>query len=239
MSNIFRDMSLDEIRSINFLELDDTIPFDCKICGKCCKNRHDLLLTPYDVFRLARYLTRTTEEIIISYCDDIYEGKDSRLPIVRILPRPPDASCPFLRDRKCAVHPAKPILCRVFPLSKVSNLLDEKSGYYLGELPNCKHGDDPITVREWVGNAASDESNSAAAEWLNSIKRIVPPFLEKFRELTLNQRSRIFKAMFANLYLNYDVKLGFAPQLRANTDALCAYMRELGVGEGGETEDSE
>jgi len=115
MSNIFQDMSIDEIRNIKFLELDDTISFDCKICGKCCKSRHDLILTPYDVFRLARYLTRTTEEIIRNYCE-VYEGQDSRLPIVRVLPRPPDASCPFLRNRKCAVHPSKPILCRVFPL---------------------------------------------------------------------------------------------------------------------------
>jgi len=231
MSNIFQDMSIDELRNIKFLELDDTIPFDCKICGKCCKSRHDLILTPYDVFRLARYLTRTTEEIIRNYCE-VYEGQDSRLPIVRVLPRPPDASCPFLRNRKCAVHPAKPILCRVFPLSKVSNLLDDKSGYYLGELPKCKHGDGPVTVREWVGDAASEESKSASAEWLDSIKRVVTPLHEKIGTLTLNQRSRVFKAMFTFLYLTYNVKLEFAPQLRDNTDTLCAFLREqFGIGE--------
>ena len=26
--------------------LDDTFRFHCKACGKCCKNREDVLLTP-------------------------------------------------------------------------------------------------------------------------------------------------------------------------------------------------
>ena len=76
--------------------LDDTFRFHCKACGKCCKNREDVLLTPYDLFRIARYLGRTPSEIVDKYCDT-YMGPDSHLPVVRIKPVPPDNSCPFLR----------------------------------------------------------------------------------------------------------------------------------------------
>ena len=29
--------------------LDDTFKFNCTMCGKCCKNREDILLTPRDL----------------------------------------------------------------------------------------------------------------------------------------------------------------------------------------------
>jgi len=226
-----QDMSINEIQNIDLLDLDDTIPFDCKVCGSCCKDRHDLILTPYDVFRLARYLTRTTEEIIRNYCE-VYERRNSHLPVVRVLPRPPEACCPFLRNRKCAVHPAKPILCRVFPLAKVVKCVGSKPGYYFNEMPSCKHGDGPVTIREWVGNAASEESDRAATGWVDSVFYITP-LLENIN-LNLNQRSRIFKAMFTYWYLMYNVKLEFTPQLKDNTDSLYTYMlNEFGIEESG------
>ena len=107
------EMTAEEIKDIKLLGLDDTLPFSCKACGKCCKDRHDLVLTPYDVFRIAKYFNRKTGEIIESYCE-VYEGRDSHIPVVRVLPRPPDSGCPFLRNRKCSVEPLKPILCRSY-----------------------------------------------------------------------------------------------------------------------------
>ena len=35
--------------------LDDTFKFNCTLCGKCCKDREDILLTPRDIFRLAKH----------------------------------------------------------------------------------------------------------------------------------------------------------------------------------------
>ena len=30
-----------------------TFRFHCTQCGDCCRNREDILLTPYDLFRIA------------------------------------------------------------------------------------------------------------------------------------------------------------------------------------------
>ena len=33
--------------------LDDSFRFHCNVCGQCCKNRDDILLNPYDLYRIA------------------------------------------------------------------------------------------------------------------------------------------------------------------------------------------
>ena len=34
------------------LNPEDKFRFKCRACGKCCKNRHDIILPPYDIWRL-------------------------------------------------------------------------------------------------------------------------------------------------------------------------------------------
>ena len=51
------------------LGLDDTFQFRCKGCGKCCTHREDVLLTAYDLFRIARYFGRSPAEILSRYCE--------------------------------------------------------------------------------------------------------------------------------------------------------------------------
>ena len=54
--------------------LDEPFHFKCRSCGKCCKNREDILLTPRDIFRIALYLQKTSTEVIEEYCE-YYIGK--------------------------------------------------------------------------------------------------------------------------------------------------------------------
>jgi Fe-S-cluster containining protein len=173
MSKQIQDMSEEEIWDLPTLDIDDIFPFRCKACGKCCKSREDILLTPYDVFRLARYLIRTPEEIIGTYCR-VYEGQNSHFPVVRVIPHPPEQKCPFLRKKKCTVHAAKPVLCRVYPLARISGKA-AKAVYYFNK-PHCNHGDNPVKVRDWIADVASEESERAAAVWAAVLRRIIPAF---------------------------------------------------------------
>ena len=56
------------------LGLDDTFEFTCRTCGRCCKNRDDILLSAFDVFRLAKFFKREPEYIIERYCE-VYIGR--------------------------------------------------------------------------------------------------------------------------------------------------------------------
>ena len=219
MNKNIRDMSYEEIMDSPMLGLDDSFPFRCKSCGKCCKHREDILLTPYDVYRLARYLERKPEEIIEGYCE-VYEGHSSHLPVVRIVPRPPENSCPFLRNKKCAVHAGKPVLCRVFPLARISRGMG-KAEFYYGEGPKCGHGMGITTVRNWIADVAFDESERAGVIWTVALQRIIPTINENRKARSSEDNSRILDAFFSTMYLPYDTAKDFAAQCQENTDALC------------------
>jgi len=69
----------------NELALDDTFTFECKGCGECCHNRQDILLTPYDIYRVSKCLRITPQKLLEKYCET-YIGQESRIPIIRLKP---------------------------------------------------------------------------------------------------------------------------------------------------------
>ena len=77
------------------IDLDTPFRFHCTMCGKCCINRDDTLLTPNNLFRIAKFPDPTTEEVVDQYCDT-YIGGTSRMPIVRLKPQGTVKRCPFL-----------------------------------------------------------------------------------------------------------------------------------------------
>jgi len=199
------------------LGLEDAFPFACKECGECCKNRHDLLLTAYDVFRLARHFGCLTGDIIEKYCE-IYPGQDSKLPVVRVIPRIYDESCPFLRKGKCSLHytNAKPVLCRAFPLAKI-NKGGGECGYYLNST-DCGIDGGVSIVRDWVGDVASAESDAASDAWTAAIFKIIPIMHKLSEAKSQDEFQWIFQTAFAFLYLMYDTSQDFAEQCAKNAE---------------------
>ena len=50
-----------------FVDLDDTIKFNCKRCGRCCSGREDILLNPYDIYHIAQGLNISPVEVLNQY----------------------------------------------------------------------------------------------------------------------------------------------------------------------------
>ena len=59
--------------------VDDTFNFRCIMCGNCCRDREDILLSPVDIFNLAKHFNKQPFEIIKSYCE-VYIGNSSKMP---------------------------------------------------------------------------------------------------------------------------------------------------------------
>ena len=216
-------MTIKEIENLQTLELDDSFEFRCKECGKCCKDRHDLLLTPYDLYRIASFLVRTPEEILERYCE-VYEGHTSHSPVVRVKPIPPDNACPFLRNKKCVIHAKKPVVCRVYPLARI--FVDGKSKYCLSGA-GCKHEPRSITVREWIADVASEESEQVAQLWGDTLATILPLIHPDKLKVSKDIREKILNIMLYSLWLDYDMKEPFIPQLSRNAAKLTLVLKEL------------
>ena len=195
--------------------LDDTFEFHCKACGKCCKHRTDVLLTAYDVFRIARYLGRTLDDIIERYCET-YAGPDSHLPIVRIKPNPPDDACPFLRDRKCIVHKDKPLVCAVFPLSRAFEYGTDAPFYVLQQDVTCGRRDRTVSVRQWMGHLCNEESERAGTEWGDLTAILSTGLVKNWDSMPDLMKESLLNTLYPILYLNYDVRDPFLPQLEHN-----------------------
>ena len=47
--------------------VDDTFEFGCRACGKCCRNRTDIIVSPRDIYNIAkRHALHNTAYIMIS-----------------------------------------------------------------------------------------------------------------------------------------------------------------------------
>ncbi|MDO8692329.1 MAG: YkgJ family cysteine cluster protein [Dehalococcoidia bacterium] len=80
------------------LRPEDTFNFACDMCGICCTNI-DILLTPYDLVRLRRYLECTTTDLIRQSLVEVFPGGQSRVPLAMLTFQPIGDNlhvCPFL-----------------------------------------------------------------------------------------------------------------------------------------------
>lgn len=208
------------------LGLDDTFQFRCRACGKCCKHRVDVLLTPYDLFRIARFFVRTPQDIVERYCK-VIAGTDSHIPIVNIKAVPPDNACPFLRNRKCMVHQDKPLVCASFPLARMA---DQKETFYvLQPGVDCGGKDRTVSVRDWIGSVRNEESDTFAVRWFEVMGALTVPLLKKWDTLEAVRRDEIFSIWYHLLYMHYDIKKPFLPQFEDNASAALVYATTYGT----------
>jgi Fe-S-cluster containining protein len=89
--------------------IEEGLRFACQAgCTACCEVEGYVYLSEADVEKAARYLQMTAEEFERRY---VYRTRH-RLR----LRKPRDGrQCHFLVDGGCAIHPAKPTQCRLFP----------------------------------------------------------------------------------------------------------------------------
>lgn len=80
--------------------------YTCHACSKCCVDKV-IRTGPYETLRLAEHLQLSTTELLARYTEaggTVLQTKD-------------DNSCVFLHDGHCSVHPARPLACRLYPLT--------------------------------------------------------------------------------------------------------------------------
>ncbi|MEO5926175.1 MAG: YkgJ family cysteine cluster protein [Bryobacteraceae bacterium] len=84
------------------------IRFTCQGgCANCCDQDGFVYLSESDVTRAAKFVGLRQKAFEEKY---VY-----RTAHMRRLRKPRDRQCPFLEDKKCSIHPAKPTQCRTFP----------------------------------------------------------------------------------------------------------------------------
>ncbi len=215
--------------------LDDSFRFHCTMCGKCCRNREDIILNPFDVYRMAKDLKMHPAEMFTAYCDT-FLGHTSRMVIVRLKPQGPDMHCPLLKGNRCAVHKAKPTVCALFPLGRTlstklnepANLKDREVQYILQD-PGCGNKSETHTVREWLNDFDIPTDDGFFAKWSQTVfdyGNIVKKLIDMLGEENIGM---LFTVILGNIYLNYDIEKPFLSQFERNDTTFREMIIKTGI----------
>lgn len=237
--------------SIQEVKLDDTFNFKCQQCGKCCMNRTDIIINPFDVYNGARYLGITPTEFIKEYCfTDL--GAHSKIPIV-LLATTENGFCPLLKydvkdggKFKCSINPAKPGVCANHPIG-LAHSTDVSTGEQnttFIKVEQCPHSvsDEKQVVRDWIKPYLDHQEEIVMAREIQSlvVKYMEPrkywALLCLLNEVAKTQKSgeeliKMCMAQYISVpvglgYTNYDINKPFIEQAKENMKELEAFYKK-------------
>ncbi len=213
--------------------LDDTFRFHCKMCGKCCTHREDIMLNPQDVYRIAKALNKEPAEIVTEYCDT-YLGQSSRMVIVRLLPQGSVKRCPFLKDRKCSIHKAKPTVCALYPLGRSMKAVNdgrarimEAQVEYICQKPTCGDTSETHSVREWLSEFGLLENEEFFKRWMQLAADIGMTIRDVESKCSDKVIDALAVSVLVGVYLNYNTDEPFLPQFLENDKKYRETMSKL------------
>lgn len=237
MDNRLKEI-VDNLDSLK-IGLDEPFRFHCTMCGKCCINREDILLTPRDIYRMAKELQTTPKEFFEQYCET-YIGSDSRIPIVRLKPRGSIKRCPLLKDHKCSVHKAKPTVCAMFPIGRCIAVkpgaemkITPSQTQYIFTNPGCGDDSETHTVREWLADFDIPAEDEFFAKWHTIIAVLGSTFRSAEKVCEPKTMDVAWSAALVLLYLNYNTEKAFMEQFDTNAEEIRALATLLQAMKGG------
>lgn len=228
-NELFRDL---ESMTIG---LDDTFKFHCDQCGKCCTHREDIILSPMDIFKMAKELKMTPVEFYHEYC--VFNiGEHTRMPIVRLASEGKDTHCVLLKNHRCSVHKVKPAVCAMFPLGRYMSFekddynaesIDTSKVKYLLQPPECGDESETHTVREWLSGFDIKLEDEAFVQWQKAISRFSTKFKELEKKQDMLTMMEIWFVVRVSLYLQYDTSKEFLPQFNYNVENLLKLLDDI------------
>lgn len=193
----------------------DEFAFVCAGCGGCCHARRDLVLSGYDLYRIARRLDLPPRVVAAAFCRE-YTGEKTLLPAVRLTPDPKTGSCRFLEGGACLIHPARPLACALYPLGQSIDLATAAVEYY-AQTPLCGVHSPGRTLGDYLRDAAVTERTGIDVRWAVVCTRLSAALqAHRGHPHLAAARHRIARA----LYYDYTLRDEFYPQFQQNVAAL-------------------
>lgn len=213
------------------LKMTDTINFSCKMCGKCCRNRNVILLSPYDIYRACKYLKIKPIDFIHKYCY-FYVGHESNLPllILKFKEGFGYTFCPFLKKKVenfvCTIQDAKPTVCALFPVSRFYQPQKDIIDYVYQDA--CGSKDSTITLQDWLSMynlQDSEECFKIYGQAIEDVESIID--LKKFRktESCKEYQSLFYSIMLYLMYMKFDFDKDVLQNIKENMEQLTEFVK--------------
>ena len=196
---------------------DDSFTFGCNRCNSCCREREDIILTPLDLFKISKYLNKFITDILGKYCN-IYEGPESKIPVVRIKPLENKRKCPFVKKDGCIIQPVKPAICALYPLGRMTNEEKNELTYFV-QPTTCGNKKHTQTIRQWLAEFSILNEEDFTILWHQKLNEISGILRELYSKTSFNHDT-INSVLAMNLYIFYDLEKDFLPQFTHNCEEI-------------------
>jgi hypothetical protein len=191
------------------------------------------MLTTRDIYNIAKELGRTHEDVMERYCES-YIGGYSRIPIVRLKAVGAEKICPLMRDKRCIVHKAKPVVCALFPLGRAAPVSgDQKEPpnirpQYFLQPATCGSQAHTHTVRSWLEQFGIQTEDEFYTLWTQTVY-FLSACLSTLEECKVSERVMeiLWNAVFSSMYVCYDIALDLMPQFRDNVSKLKKLLNNI------------
>ncbi|MBP3889404.1 MAG: YkgJ family cysteine cluster protein [Cellulosilyticum sp.] len=141
----------------------------CNGCSACCHSVGDLvILTPFDVHTISTHQGQSFDELL-DVSIELREKNKIFLPHLKM--QGDKERCSFLNEEgRCSIHPARPNICRLFPLGRIYEKDSFKYFLQLGSCPKPKLS--KVQVREWIDITDYDQNKALILAWHGFIKAL-------------------------------------------------------------------
>lgn len=217
-----RDHHIDLCGQIDFtrtdamplLARDAHFSFACSGCGDCCRGREDIVLSGFDLWRIAARLRLPPQIVAHGYCRASI-GAVSHLPVLRLAPVKENRNnCPFLTGNHCAIHDAEPLVCALYPLAQ--EISREGQVSYFLQPTGCGGQVIEARVEDYLARYAVPAREQTDVRWAQTCMELEDVVEQAEAQLSPVLVRRMQAKLWQALYFGYDPAQPFLPQLERN-----------------------
>ena len=219
---MIRDADIREISDGKLYRSGDLVRLDtggCAGCSDCCKDMGGkVVLDPYDVYRLHASAGYSFEGLLAGPAS-LSVVNELVLPVLNM--DGPGGACRFLGgDGRCSVHPARPGICRLFPLGRYYQGDDFS---YILQVGECTRAGAKVRIRKWLDTPELPRYEAYIRSWHALTRKARETAQQGSQEL----RSMICTQILKSLYqYPWDLEESFYPQYEAREMQL---RRRIGI----------
>jgi hypothetical protein len=196
------------------IERSEVFRFSCNGCGDCCRGREDIVLSGYDLYRIAQRLRLPPRIVAQAFCRR-YIGSQSGLPVLRLAPLQKERNnCPFLTGNQCSIHDAEPLVCALYPLGQQIEL--DGTVHYFVQPIDCGGPCMEARCEDFLARYQIAEREPLDALWAMNCIRLSKKMRQLRTELEPPVLRRVQYKLLCALYYDYDVEQAYRPQFEGN-----------------------
>lgn len=203
-----RNVRMEDISDGKLYTANDLVKADtgnCEGCSACCKGMgNSIVLDPLDIHRLTKHLGKTMEELLNGYVElNVVDG--IILPNLKMAGK--EEACSFLnQEGRCQIHPARPGICRLFPMGR---FYENNTFQYFLQVHECQKSRTKIKVKKWLDMPNIKEYEQYICKW-HYFQKDLQKMMESQQD---EMRKKVSMYILQEFYLKpYNMEAGFYAQ---------------------------